>query len=84
MTSRKVLVIEDNEMNMKLVGLLLQMGKHQVLEAEDAEKSIEIAHQERPDLILMDIQLPGMNGLQATELSGSPLRGRRVYHRSAV
>lgn len=63
-----ILVIEDNHKNMKLVRLLLQMGDYRVLEAEDAEKGIEIAQQDRPDLILMDIQLPGMDGLQATAI----------------
>ena len=63
-----ILVIEDNHKNMKLVRLLLQMGDYRVLEAEDAEKGIEIARQDRPDLILMDIQLPGMDGLQATAI----------------
>ncbi len=63
-----ILIIEDNEKNMKLVRLLLQLGEYQVLEAEDAEKGIEIARAEAPDLILMDIQLPGMDGLQATTI----------------
>ncbi|MCP3868277.1 MAG: response regulator [Gammaproteobacteria bacterium] len=66
MDSRKILVIEDNAKNMKLVHLLLTMGEHQVLESTDAEQGIQIARQEKPDLILMDIQLPGMDGLQAT------------------
>ena len=68
MTTPTVLVIEDNAKNMKLVRLLLQMGDYRVREAVDAEKGIALAKQERPDLILMDIQLPGMDGLQATGL----------------
>ena len=67
MTTQKILVIEDNEKNMKLVRLLLEIGNYQVLESEDAETGVEIAQREVPDLILMDIQLPGMDGLQATQ-----------------
>jgi len=61
-----VLVIEDNEMNMKLARSLLQIGKYSVLEAIDAENGIQLAREHHPDLILMDIQLPGMDGLTAT------------------
>ena len=68
MPKKTVLVIEDNEKNMKLVRLLLQMGGYRTLESENAETGIEIARQDHPDLILMDIQLPGMDGLQATAL----------------
>ena len=66
MANETVLVIEDNEMNMKLVGSLLQLGKYSVLEAIDAENGIQLAREHHPDLILMDIQLPGMDGLTAT------------------
>jgi CheY-like chemotaxis protein len=68
MESKAVLVIEDNELNMKLVRSLLQIGKYRVLEAGDAETGIQIARENHPDLILMDIQLPGMDGLSATRL----------------
>jgi CheY-like chemotaxis protein len=63
---KKVLVIEDNELNMKLVRSLLQLGHFEVVEAENAEKGIQLAKDCQPDLILMDIQLPGMDGLEAT------------------
>lgn len=53
---------------MKLVRSLLQLEKYQVIEAENAEKGIQLARDHQPDLILMDIQLPGMDGLKATEL----------------
>ena len=66
MNAAKILVIEDNELNLKLVRSLLSLGGYQVLEAEDAEKGIHLAAVHRPDLILMDIQLPGMDGLEAT------------------
>jgi two-component system cell cycle response regulator DivK len=63
-----VLVIEDNAANLKLASLLLRHAGHQVLCAGDAESGLTIARVERPDLILMDVQLPGMDGLAATEL----------------
>jgi two-component system cell cycle response regulator DivK len=64
----RVLIIEDNVANMKLATLLLRSAGHTVLCAVDAETGLTLAHAERPDLILMDIQLPGMDGLQATAL----------------
>ena len=73
MANETVLVIEDNEMNMKLVRSLLQLGKYNVLEAIDAENGIRLAREHHPDLILMDIQLPGMDGLTATrEIKNDP------------
>jgi CheY-like chemotaxis protein len=66
MDGKVVLVVEDNALNMKLIRSLLQMGKYRVLEAGDAEMALAVARQSRPDLILMDIQLPGMDGLAAT------------------
>lgn len=64
----KILVIEDNPANMKLACLLLRNAGHQVLSATDAETGLTLARADRPDLILMDIQLPGMDGLAATAL----------------
>lgn len=73
MANETVLVIEDNEMNMKLARSLLQIGKYSVLEAVDAEVGIQLARENHPDLILMDIQLPGMDGLSATrEIKNDP------------
>lgn len=68
MEEKTILVIEDNEMNMKLVRTLLQIGKYRVLEAQDAETGITMAQQHLPDLIMMDIQLPAMDGLTAARL----------------
>lgn len=62
----KVLIIEDNEKNRYLISFLLQDEGYEVIEAETGEKGIEIALQEDPDLILMDIQLPGIDGLETT------------------
>jgi two-component system cell cycle response regulator DivK len=64
----KVLVVEDNAANMKLACLLLANAGHEVLCAVDAESGITLARSGKPDLILMDIQLPGMDGLAATAL----------------
>lgn len=64
----RVLVVEDNKANMKLTSLLLHSAGHTVLSAVDAEIGLTLARSENPDLILMDIQLPGMDGLTATAL----------------
>jgi CheY-like chemotaxis protein len=63
MKRKTVLVIEDNGMNMKLVRALLQIGQHDLLEAVDAESVIPLARAHKPDLILMDVHVPGMDGL---------------------
>ena len=68
MGNKKILVIEDNELNMKLVRELLTLGNYKMIEAADAETGIKIAHAHHPDLVLMDIQLPGMDGLEATKI----------------
>ena len=61
----KILVVEDNPDNMKLAVFLLESAGHTVLSATDAEWGLILARAERPNLILMDIQLPGMDGLAA-------------------
>jgi two-component system cell cycle response regulator DivK len=63
-----ILVIEDNPTNMTLAVFLLQSAGHTVLSATDAEAGLTLAREAHPTLILMDIQLPGMDGLQATAL----------------
>jgi two-component system cell cycle response regulator DivK len=63
-----ILVVEDNPTNMTLAVFLLQSAGHTVLSAIDAEAGLTMARSERPNLILMDIQLPGMDGLEATAL----------------
>ena len=76
MGKKSILVIEDNDLNMKLVKGLLQIGGYNMLEANDAETGIDMTREHHPDLILMDIQLPGMDGLSATRkiLSDSDLK----------
>ena len=61
-----ILVVEDNVSNMTLAKFLLETAGHKVLCAIDAEEGLALAQRELPALILMDIQLPGMDGLQAT------------------
>ena len=68
MAQKRVLVIEDNPLNMKLFKAILHKEHYSVLEAVDAETGIVIATEQPPDLILMDIQLPGMDGLKATKV----------------
>ncbi|MGI8843008.1 MAG: response regulator [Gemmatimonadaceae bacterium] len=68
-----VLVVEDNETNMKLSTFLLESADYTVIAATTAETGVMLARERRPDLILMDVQLPGMDGLQATALlKGNP------------
>jgi two-component system cell cycle response regulator DivK len=64
----KILIVEDNPANMKLAVFLLQDAGYTVISAVDAEAGITLAREEHPDLILMDIQLPGMDGLAAIAL----------------
>lgn len=63
-----ILIVEDNPANMKLTSLLLCNAGHMVLCAVDAEIGLTLARADQPDLILMDLQLPGMDGLAATAL----------------
>ena len=80
MGKKTILVIEDNELNMKLVNSLLQIGHYNILNARDAESGIQMAKEHRPDLILMDIQLPRMDGLSATRIlkEDPALKGLRL------
>ena len=68
-----ILIVEDNEKNMKLVRDVLQVKGYGTLEAVTAEDGIRLASEHKPDLVLMDIQLPGMNGIDALGvLRGDP------------
>src|SRR5687767_6171288 len=64
----KILVVEDNAANMKLATFILESAGYTVIGARDAEAGLTLARDEQPDLIVMDIQLPRMDGLQATGL----------------
>jgi len=63
---KKVLVVEDNEKNMYLICFIIGKMGHQTIQAGTGEEGIELAMSERPDLIMMDIQLPGIDGLETT------------------
>ena len=63
-----ILVVEDNPANMALATFLLQSVGHTVLSTTDAEAGLTLAREEHPHLVLMDIQLPGLDGLKATAL----------------
>jgi two-component system cell cycle response regulator DivK len=65
MSDRLILVVEDNETNLKLVRDVLQFNGYEVLEARTAEDGITLATERVPDLVLMDVQLPGMDGVEA-------------------
>ena len=66
--SRRILVVEDQEDNRRILRDLLTSAGYEIIQAENGEEALAAAARERPDLILMDIQLPGMDGLQATAL----------------
>ena len=79
----RILVIEDNPTNLQLMVYLLQAFGHTPLEAGDGETGLELIHQERPDLILCDIHLPGMDGFEvASQLKSH--RTLRLIPRVAV
>jgi two-component system cell cycle response regulator DivK len=74
MAGELILIIEDNEKNRKLERDVLQFHGYAIAEAETAEEGIRLARASVPALILMDIQLPGMNGIEAlAELRADPL-----------
>jgi two-component system cell cycle response regulator DivK len=60
-----VLIVEDNPRNMTLVRDVLEHAGYRTLEASDGERGVEVARVHRPDLVLMDIQLPGIDGVEA-------------------
>jgi two-component system, cell cycle response regulator DivK len=78
MTQALILIVEDNEQNMKLVRDVLGHVGYRTLEAGDAELGIELARTHRPDLILMDVQLPKLSGLDATRMLRADERTRHI------
>ena len=66
MSGKNILLVEDNEVNRRLAGFLLRSHGYDVREAATAVAAFEMVNQDRPDLIVMDIQLPGIDGLEAT------------------
>ncbi len=78
----KILVVEDDPRNMRLIEMTLKAKNYTLLKATDGEEALDIAARERPDLIIMDIRLPKMNGLEVTRklrktpsLSHTPIIG---------
>jgi len=66
MSQKKILLVEDNEFNRKIVHDLLARHPYDLMEAHDGETGVEAARREKPNLIIMDVQLPKMSGLEAT------------------
>ncbi len=68
MNGKKILIVEDNPQNRELAHDLLEIAGYEVIEAENARIGINKANKDAPDLILMDVQMPGLNGLQAINI----------------
>ena len=66
--AKTVLIVEDNDLNMKLFNDLLQASGYRTLQTKDGREAMDIARRNRPDLILMDIQLPEVSGLEITRM----------------
>jgi len=66
-TGKRVLIVEDNELNMKLFNDLLEAHGYRTLQTRDGVEALQMAREHRPDLILMDIQLPEVSGLEVTK-----------------
>ncbi|HYC04242.1 MAG TPA: response regulator [Azospirillaceae bacterium] len=65
--AKRILIVEDNELNMKLFHDLLEAHGYETLQTRDGMEALRLARQHRPDLILMDIQLPEVSGLEVTK-----------------
>jgi len=63
--SNTILVVEDNPKNLKLIRAILEFSGYEVIEATSGEEGVRLAHDAAPDLILMDLQLPGIDGAEA-------------------
>ena len=82
----RILIVEDNGANMKLASLLLEGEGYETLQAENAEVGLRLAREMVPDLILMDVHLPGMDGLAAARLlkADPATRGIRIVALTAM
>ncbi|MEX0696149.1 MAG: response regulator [Dongiaceae bacterium] len=65
--TKTILIVEDNELNMKLFHDLLEAHGHRILQSKDGMEALKLAREHHPDLILMDIQLPEVSGLEVTK-----------------
>ena len=77
-SGRKVLIVEDNHMNMVLVKEILTLNGYEIVEAESGCEAIKVLDAERPDIILMDLHLPGMDGITATRIIKSEERNKSI------
>ena len=68
MNTGRILVVEDNPLNLKLIRDVLVLLGYDVMEARSGEEGVHLAHQQVPDLVLMDLQLPGIDGVEALRL----------------
>jgi two-component system cell cycle response regulator DivK len=78
MTPRRILVVEDNPLNLKLVRDVLHFAGYDVIEARSGEEGLRVAQQDPPDLVLMDLQLPGIDGTETLRRMRQGSLGRDV------
>ena len=78
MSNELILIVEDNEKNRRLARDILQVKGYRTVEAETGETGLELAVQQAPDLVLMDIHLPGMNGIEALKKLRAAEATRRI------
>jgi two-component system cell cycle response regulator DivK len=77
---QKILIVEDNPLHMKLMEMTLRDKNYTLVKATDGEEALDVALKERPDLILMDIRLPKMNGFEVTR----KLRENPIFSRTPI
>ena len=77
----RILIIEDNPWNLQIAQLVLERAGHEIIDATDAQQGLALAQSARPQLILMDLNLPGMDGFEATRLlkNNDSTRDIKVY-----
>lgn len=78
MTPRRILVVEDNPLNLKLVRDVLEFAGYHVIEARSGEEGLRAAQEDPPDLVLMDLQLPGIDGTETLRRLRQGSLGRGV------
>ena len=76
--TRRILVVEDNPLNLKLVRDVLQFAGYDVVEAQSGEEGLRVAEEDPPDLVLMDLQLPGIDGTETLRRLREGSLGRNV------
>jgi two-component system cell cycle response regulator DivK len=77
-TPRRILVVEDNPLNLKLVRDVLQFAGYDVVEAQSGEEGLRVVREAPPDLVLMDLQLPGIDGFETLHRLRQEGLGRHV------